>query len=192
VLASYQKKLGMQLGVMPGSELVEAAKQAESLGIPVKLCDRDVRVTLRRAWKSTSFLRKSYLLAALLASLFDRTEITEEKLEELKQQDILTELLEEIGRELPELKRVLIDERDIFLAEKIKEAHSKISEAESLRADVRNAKIVLDRAIEALKENKTRESMELAEQCIEMVDEEERKKVERVIEDFVKIIEKSK
>lgn len=125
VLASYQKKLGMQLGVAPGSELVEAAKKADELGIPVALCDRDVRVTLRRAWKGTSFFKKSYLLAALVASLFDRTEMTEEKLEELKQQDVLTELLEEIGRELPELKRILIDERDTFLSEKIKETVGK-------------------------------------------------------------------
>lgn len=78
------------------------------------------------------------------------------------------------------------------VAEKIKEAHAKISEAENLRADVRNAKVILDRAIDALKDNKPKESMELAEQCIAMVDEEERKKVGRVIEDFVKIIEKSK
>lgn len=122
ILASYQKKLGMQLGVMPGSELIEAAKQAQDLDIPIELCDRDVKITLRRAWKSTSFFKKTYLLAALLASLFDRSEITEEKLEELKQQDVLTELLEEIGREMPELKNVLIDERDTYLAEKIKNA----------------------------------------------------------------------
>ena len=78
------------------------------------------------------------------------------------------------------------------VAEKIKEAHAKISEAENLRADVRNAKVVLDSAIEALKENRTKESMELAEQCIEMVDKVEREKVERVINDFVKIIDRSK
>ncbi|GEM_PF-2680300 len=78
------------------------------------------------------------------------------------------------------------------VAEKIRSAHAKISEAENLRADVRNAKLILDQAIDALKANKTKESMELAEQCIKMLDEEERKKVERVINDFVKIIDKSK
>ena len=46
VLASYQKKLGDQLGVMPGSELLEAATTAQALDIPVSLCDRDVRVTM--------------------------------------------------------------------------------------------------------------------------------------------------
>jgi pheromone shutdown-related protein TraB len=120
VLASYQKKLGMQLGVMPGAELLEAAREAEKHDIPVALCDRDVRVTLRRAWHETSFLKKGYLLATLLVSLFDKTEITEEKLQELKKKDVLSELMSELGEAMPELKKVLIDERDIYLAEKIK------------------------------------------------------------------------
>jgi len=120
ILSSYQKKLGMQLGVMPGSELLEATREADRHSIPVSLCDRDVRVTLRRAWHETSFFKKGYLLATLLVSLFDTTEITEEKLEELKKKDVLSELMSELGEAMPELKRVLIDERDIYLAEKIK------------------------------------------------------------------------
>lgn len=122
VLASYQKKLGDKLGVMPGSELLEATVTADSKNIPIELCDRDVRVTMRRAWKSTSFFKKGYLVASLVASLFEETEITEEKLNELKETDVLSELMAELGQSLPELKTVLIDERDTFLAEKIKHA----------------------------------------------------------------------
>ena len=120
ILASYQKKLGMQLGVMPGSELLQATREAEKYSIPVSLCDRDVRVTLRRAWHETSLFKKGYLLATLLVSLFDKTEITEEKLEQLKKKDVLSELMSELGEAMPVLKKVLIDERDIYLAEKIK------------------------------------------------------------------------
>lgn len=120
LMASYQKKLGGQLGVAPGTELLTAAATAEANNIPIFLCDRDVRVTLRRAWKSTSFFKKGYLFAALFASLFDRTEVSEEKLNELKKKDVLAELMDEMGDSLPDVKRVLIDERDIFLAEKIK------------------------------------------------------------------------
>ena len=125
LMASYQKKLGGQLGVAPGAELLAAAATAEANDIPIFLCDRDVRVTLRRAWKSTSFLKKGYLFAALLASLFDRTEVSEEKLSELKKKDVLAELMDEMGDSLPDVKRVLIDERDIYLAEKIKSAQGK-------------------------------------------------------------------
>jgi len=120
ILSAYQKKLGMQLGVMPGSELLQAAREAEKHAIPVSLCDRDVRVTLRRAWHETSFLKKGFLLATVIVSLFDKSEITEEKLAELKKKDVLSELMQELGEAMPVLKRVLIDERDIYLAEKIK------------------------------------------------------------------------
>jgi len=121
VLSSYQKKLGGQLGVMPGTELLEAVRAAESCHIPVALCDRDVRVTLRRAWHAVPLYKKGYLLATLLASLFDKTEISEEKLAELRKKDVLSELMRELQEGMPELKKTLIDERDVFLAEKIKE-----------------------------------------------------------------------
>ena len=120
MMASYQKKLGENLGVSPGAELLAAAQTARQFDIPVSLCDRDIRVTLRRAWKSTSFFKKGYLLTSLIAGLFDSEEIDEKKLEELKQQDVLTELMAEMGESLPDMKRVLIDERDIYLSEKIK------------------------------------------------------------------------
>jgi len=120
VLASYQKRLGAQMGVMPGIELLEAAKAADEADIPISLCDREIRVTLRRAWRSTGFFKKSYLAASLFASIFDSTEIDEEKIEELKSKDILSELMDELGQSMPQLKQVIIDERDTFLSEKIK------------------------------------------------------------------------
>ena len=121
LLASYQKKLGGALGVVPGTELLEATKVAEELGIPVSLCDRDVRITLRRAWASMSFFKKSQLLSVMLAGVFGRPELSEEDLRRIRQRDVLTELMQELGEALPDIKRVLIDERDAYLAHKIRE-----------------------------------------------------------------------
>ncbi len=120
LMASYQKRLGNQLGVTPGAELLAAATTAKEHHIPVHLCDRDIRITLRRAWKSTSFFRKLYFLSSLLAGLFDHEKIDEKKLEAMKNHDSLGEIMAELGESLPELKRVLIDERDCYLSEKIK------------------------------------------------------------------------
>ncbi|HEB70149.1 MAG TPA: TraB/GumN family protein [Desulfobulbus sp.] len=125
ILSSYQKKLGNQLGVMPGTELLRAAQVAEQNNIAVALCDREVRVTLRRAWHATSLFKKGYLLATLFASLFDNTELDEEKLAELRNKDVLSELMNEMGEALPATKEVLIHERDIYMAEKIKAAPGK-------------------------------------------------------------------
>lgn len=125
LLASYQKKLGDKLGVMPGVELLEATKTAEEFKIPIALCDRDIRVTLRRAWHSMSFWNKLKLMSAGLAGIFDNQEISEERLSEIRQKDVLSELIMELGAAMPVLKTVLIDERDTYLAQKIKEAQGK-------------------------------------------------------------------
>lgn len=85
LLASYQKRLGEKLGVNPGVELLEAANTAKENNIPIELCDRDVRVTLRRAWKSMSLWQKMKFLTAGLAGVFEKEELNEEKLKELRQ-----------------------------------------------------------------------------------------------------------
>ena len=123
LLSSYQKKLGSKLGVNPGVELLEAAKVAEELNIPIELGDRDVRITLKRAWRSMSFWQKTKFMTMSLASVFDKEDITEEQLEELKDKDVLTELMSDLGKAMPVLKKVLIDERDSYLAKKIKESN---------------------------------------------------------------------
>jgi pheromone shutdown-related protein TraB len=122
MLASYQKRLGGKLGVVPGSELLAAIELAKALDIPVELCDRDVRITLRRAWSSLSFGRKAMLLSGVIAGAGTSPEISEEDIRKLRRKDALSEVMEEFGRALPELKRALIDERDSYLATKIQNA----------------------------------------------------------------------
>lgn len=122
VLASYQKRLGGQMGMTPGAELLAAARSAESLGIPLVLCDRDIRTTLQRAWRNTPWLKKGYLLLALISAFFEKTELDEDKLRTMRRQDVLAELIGELGSALPQAKQALIDERDIYMAERIKTA----------------------------------------------------------------------
>jgi pheromone shutdown-related protein TraB len=125
LLSSYQRRLGGKLGVTPGSELLEATRTAESLGIRFALCDRDIRITLRRAWGALSLLDKSKLLASALVGLVEEQELTEEELRRIRQKDVLSELMNELGRVMPALRRVLIDERDGYLAQKIRETEGK-------------------------------------------------------------------
>lgn len=122
LLASYQKKLGEKLGVNPGVELLEATNVAKELDIPIELCDRDVRVTLRRAWASMSLWQKLKFLSAGLAGTMEKEELSEEKLKELRNKDILNEMMSELGKVMPTVKTVLIDERDTYLGQKITEA----------------------------------------------------------------------
>lgn len=122
VLSSYQRRLGDELGVLPGTEMKEAADTANRLGIPVLLCDRDVRITLRRAWAAIEWWRKTWVLSSLFASLFEKAEVTEDDLRKLRQEDIPNKLIEEVGSAFPQLKTALIDERDRYITHKIRNA----------------------------------------------------------------------
>ncbi len=124
LLASYQKKLGEKLGVKPGVELLEATLVAKEFDIPIELIDRDVRITLKRSWNSMGLWQKMKLMTVGLASVFDEEEISEEKLNEIKQKDVLNEMMSEMGKQMPVLKKVLIDERDSYLMEKMKEVNA--------------------------------------------------------------------
>ena len=119
LLSSYQKKLGKKLGVNPGVELLEATKVAAECDIPVELCDRDVRITLRRAWGSLSFFKKMQLLSSGLAGALTEQDISEEQLSEIRQKDVLNELMQELGKAMPNLKTTLIDERDSYITQKM-------------------------------------------------------------------------
>lgn len=122
LLAAFQHSLGVKLGVRPGSELLEGARAAEAIGKPFHLCDREVRITLRRAWHALSFWKKSLMIAALAESLFARPEMSEDDLRELRERDVMSQLLAELSTAFPGLKAVLIDERDAYLAEKIRQS----------------------------------------------------------------------
>lgn len=122
LLMSFQRRLGGKLGVMPGSELVAAIRTAEECGIPISLCDRDIRVTMGRAWQSIPWYRKLVLAASTLGKSLVTPELDEDELRRIRQRDVMTELMTELGASFPSLKRVLIDERDAYLAQNIKDS----------------------------------------------------------------------
>ena len=122
LLAAEQRKLGIDEGQQPGAELLAAVEAAQEYGLDVKLVDRDIQTTLRRAWKKMGFREKLGLMWALLAE-----EDTDEELEledMLADKDLLTSLMEELREVSPGAGEVLIDERDEFIARKISEIRS--------------------------------------------------------------------
>jgi len=62
------------------------------------------------------------LLSTFLASVFEQPQLSEDDLRELRQQDVLSRMMAELAEYLPALKRVLIDERDAYLAQRLREA----------------------------------------------------------------------
>jgi pheromone shutdown protein TraB len=119
ILASFQRRLGDELGVKPGEEMKVAIETAEEAGIPYSFCDREIQLTLRRAWGKCGFISKSKLLAVLLSSAFSNEKLDETQIEDLKKTNELDGMMSELSGYLPEVKEALIDERDRYLAAKI-------------------------------------------------------------------------
>jgi pheromone shutdown-related protein TraB len=122
VLGGFQRRMGDRFNVSPGEELKTAADTADSLGIPRTFCDREVQVTLRRAWAKCGFWSKCKLLATLAGSAFTTEQLDEAEIENLKDKSALDAMLAELSGFLPAVKETLIDERDRYLAAKIWES----------------------------------------------------------------------
>lgn len=115
----FQKKVGERLGIKPGAEIVKAIEAAKAAGASVYPIDRDMRVTLDRAWKLTSLKTKMALAVQLALSLGSVKELREEDIESLKREDLIERSVDELGKSLPVLRQVILDERDMHMAEKI-------------------------------------------------------------------------
>ncbi len=122
VLSSYQKRLAKQFGIKPGQEMIQGIESAKEIGATLCLADRDIQITMKRLWRGLGIWGKMKLFFQLLLSIVVNEEITEEELEKMKSEDMLTSSLNELAHSFPRFKAIIIDERDRYLAQKIKNA----------------------------------------------------------------------
>ena len=123
-LASIQRRLGKELGVEPGSEMIAAINEAKQRNLKVALVDRDITVTLRRAWRKMGLREKIRLGWAFLKGMvgYDEEELSEIDLKDLMKQDVISSMMEEFSKLAPSTTEVLIHERDEYIAKKILDA----------------------------------------------------------------------
>lgn len=120
-LAAYQRRLAEQLGIEPGAELKAAATEAAARGLPLQLIDRDVGITFRRILQGLRWWDRVKLIGSVAGGLFARDDVSEDDIERLKEGDMLESSFGEFARETPSLYAALIDERDQYMAAKLRE-----------------------------------------------------------------------
>ena len=116
LLAYIQKKIGDDMGVKPGAEMLAAIEEAESVGAKIALIDRDIQVTLQRFWGKMKFLEKIRMIGSLLGGLIGIGKGTEIDIDQITENDVVTALVSELRDFAPTAAEVLIDERDAYLA----------------------------------------------------------------------------
>ena len=91
-LGSIQRKLGKEYGVEPGSEMIAAMDVAKKQHLEVALIDRDISITLKRAWRKMGFREKFRLVWEFLKAIvgFEEEEVEELDLKKLMDQDVIS------------------------------------------------------------------------------------------------------
>lgn len=126
MLSSIQRRMAKDMNVTPGLEMQAAIDKAKEQDAEVATIDREVRITLQRVWRLMGFWTKMKLFNQILVGLFEEEEdISKEQIEDLKEKGALEMLLQEMGDQLPGVKQRLIDERDLYMIEKIRQAPGK-------------------------------------------------------------------
>lgn len=118
LLAYMQKKIGKEMGVKPGSEMISAIDAAEEIGADIALVDRDIQITLRRFWNKMGFFEKIKMIGSLVGGIvgIGGKQMQNVDMDNITNQDVVTMLVEELRKIAPTAAEVLIDERDAYIA----------------------------------------------------------------------------
>ena len=125
-----QNKIGDDLDIKPGSEMISAIEAVEELNnaqeedeegnkyiCRIALIDRDINITLQRVINNMGFREKIKFAYAILGSFFTSDdEVDEISIEELKSEDMIDEMMEEFKDIAPGVYGALVNERDQYLA----------------------------------------------------------------------------
>ena len=124
-ISSFQNRLAKQFDIKPGQEMIQGIESAKKVGANLVLADRNIQITFSRIWGNIGVVGKSQLLMSVFFSIFNKESISEDELEKMKSKDTLNAVLNDFTEAFPKLKTPLIDERDQYLAQKIKNAPGK-------------------------------------------------------------------
>ena len=112
-LARLQEYLGNYFGSSPGSEMLAAAKVANSIGADINLIDKPIIPTLKGAWKNMPWNEFWNLIMDSLISFVGGGDLNLDQ--SMKTGDFSKEL-EEFSERYPSIKTQLIDRRDAHMS----------------------------------------------------------------------------
>ena len=120
VIGSWlQRKFGESVDMVPGADMRAAIMAAKQIGAKIACIDRPIQITLRRLSKEMTFFMKLKFFLYLLGGAL-KSEKLEFSLEKVPEEKIIRRLTSELKQKFPVLYKVLVSERDAFIANQIK------------------------------------------------------------------------
>ena len=119
-LSNMQKRMGQATGVEPGAEMLAAAEAAKANGAQLAFVDRDITITLQRAWRKMRFWERTKIFWEIIKLVAppDEDEL-EVDLDELMKEDAISMMMKELQSFAPTVAEVLIHERDEYITKKV-------------------------------------------------------------------------
>ncbi|MFH1212342.1 MAG: TraB/GumN family protein [Candidatus Woesearchaeota archaeon] len=120
LIGSYlQRKLGTITGVKPGSDMLLAVNLAKQHGKQVALIDQDIRITLKSFSKKTKARDKIRFIADIVFAPFRKKESLPFNIQEIPSEELVDSLLLKLKKRYPSFYRVLVTDRNRFMAKNI-------------------------------------------------------------------------
>lgn len=117
LLAQIQRRIADKFGSEAGDEMLAAASAAGEVGAKIALIDMDATMVFSRLWRVMSFREKLGIFSGALIGLVASKEKVEREVE--RYEDNEAGYLEVLGEQFPSVKRVLLDERNRHMADRI-------------------------------------------------------------------------
>jgi len=118
ILSRFQRRIAEWHGVRVGEEMITAIKIADEKNIPIELIDMDAEIIFKKLWKSLSpFEKMKLIFSGILGLVKSRSSIEREM---INLENRVDDIMKEVEKSFPSLKKVLVDERDRYMAEKLK------------------------------------------------------------------------
>ncbi len=120
--AWVSKKLGKIVGVSPGDEMKTAIKLAKQNKSQIALIDQNIAITLKRISKFLSWKERWNFIVDIFSALILRKKdpLLNFDLSKVPSKKLIKLMIGKVKQRYPNLHKVLIEERNYFMARKLK------------------------------------------------------------------------
>ena len=207
LLAYVQRKMGAELGIEPGADMLAAINKAEELGCELALIDRPIQITMQRFWKKMRLWEKLKMLFSIIFSIatIGRNGTGEEENEEgkaskgnkkltmsimgtheeieldrLTDDDVVTQLMEELREFSPGAATALLDERDAYIARSLLEIPTQTLKKSLIKNDVFEKSLIKD-TTQATQQTLEKFDQTASQQTLETWDQTAPREVRKIV-----------
>ena len=120
LLSRFQEGMAKEYGVTAGSEMITAINYAQTNQLPIAFIDMNAQHMFTNMLKKMTFKEKIKLMFSGFGGFFVSKKKVEEELKKFEQN--FDSYIEEIGKKLPTVKKVLIDERNEHMVQELVKA----------------------------------------------------------------------